>query len=68
MVALQGKGYGSALIQSALRECDLFNQIAYLETCNPKSAAFYERHGFELQEEIHVADCPVFYTMVRYPQ
>ncbi|VEP14311.1 Acetyltransferase [Hyella patelloides LEGE 07179] len=64
----QGEGYGSALIQSALRECDLFNQIAYLETCNPKSAAFYERHGFEIQETIQIEDCPVIFPMVRYPK
>lgn len=64
----QGQGYGSALIEPALLECDRTKQIAYLETCNPKSAAFYQRRGFELQEIIQIADCPEIYPMVRCPQ
>ena len=28
------------------------SQKVYLEICSPKSAAFYERHGFELEKTI----------------
>ncbi len=64
----QGKGYGSSLIEPTLAECDRTQQIIHLETCNPRSAAFYERHGFERQKEIQIADCPVIYPLVRYPK
>ena len=64
----QGRGYGSSLIQPALLECDRTQEIVHLETCNPKSAAFYKHHGFERQETIQIADCPIVYPMVRYPQ
>ncbi|MEM8675070.1 MAG: GNAT family N-acetyltransferase [Cyanobacteria bacterium P01_G01_bin.67] len=64
----QGRGYGSSLIEPALSECDRTPQIIHLETCNPRSVAFYERHGFTRQEEIQIADCPVIYPLVRYPQ
>ena len=64
----QGRGYGSSLIKPALLKCDRTQEIIYLETCNPKSVAFYERHGFELQKTIQVADCPTIFPMMRYPQ
>lgn len=64
----QGRGYGSSLIESTLSECDRTQQIVYLETCNPRSVAFYQRHDFQLQQTFQIADCPVIYPMVRYPQ
>ncbi|MEM8718179.1 MAG: GNAT family N-acetyltransferase [Cyanobacteria bacterium P01_G01_bin.39] len=64
----QGKGYGSSLIETALLECDRTQETIHLETCNPRSAAFYQRHGFELQKTIQIADCPVIFPMIRYPQ
>ncbi len=64
----QGRGYGSSLIEPTLLECDRTQQIIHLETCNPRSAAFYERHGFERQKEIQIADCPIIYPLVRYPK
>ncbi len=64
----QGRGYGSSLIETTLSECDRNSQIAHLETCNFRSVAFYERHGFKRQGEIKIADCPVVYPMVRYPK
>ncbi|MEM9508842.1 MAG: GNAT family N-acetyltransferase [Cyanobacteria bacterium P01_E01_bin.35] len=64
----QGKGYGSSLIETALSECDRTQEIIHLETCNPRSADFYQRHGFELQKTIQVADCPPIFSMIRYPK
>ncbi|MEM7557033.1 MAG: GNAT family N-acetyltransferase [Cyanobacteria bacterium P01_A01_bin.84] len=64
----QGRGYGTSLIEPTLLECDRTEEIIHLETCNPRSVAFYERHGFELQKTIQIADCPVIFPMIRYPK
>ena len=34
--ALHGKGYGSALMEYALIQCDRDQKVAYLESSNPK--------------------------------
>jgi len=64
----QGQGYGSSLIHSTLLECDRLQQIAYLETGNPRNIKFYERHGFQKQSIIEVENCPTIFPMIRYPQ
>ena len=64
----QRHGYGSALIQPVLKECDLQQQLAYLESSSPESRSLYERHGFELMETIQIDDSPSIFPMVRYPQ
>lgn len=64
----QGQGYGTSLLEPILQDCDRQQEVFYLETCNPRSAAFYERHGFEPQATIQIADCPLIFPMVRYPQ
>lgn len=64
----QGQGYGTSLLEPILQDCDRQQQVLYLETCNPRSAAFYERHGFEPQATIQIAHCPLIFPMVRYPQ
>ncbi len=64
----QRQGYGSALIQPVLQECDLQQQLAYLESSSPESRSLYERHGFELMETIQIDDSPPIFPMVRYPQ
>jgi len=44
----QGRGYGSALMEHALIECDRDKKLAYLESSNPRNITLHERHGFEL--------------------
>ncbi len=64
----QSKGYGSALMQHTLIQCDR-NQIpAYLESTSLKSIPFYERHGFELLGTIQVGTSPPLFPMLRQPQ
>ncbi|MCC5670167.1 GNAT family N-acetyltransferase [Nostoc sp. CHAB 5784] len=63
----QGKGYGSALIQKILRECDRTQTPAYLESSNPSNVPFYERHGFEAIGTIQAGTSPTLFPMIRYP-
>jgi ribosomal protein S18 acetylase RimI-like enzyme len=49
---LQGRGFGSHLMQPALRRCDQERLPAYLETATERNVALYERHGFRVTEEL----------------
>jgi ribosomal protein S18 acetylase RimI-like enzyme len=63
----QGRGHGSALLKEALKRCDQTQQLAYLESTNPKSIGLYERHGFELMGCIQEGDSPSIFPMLRRP-
>jgi len=63
--AHQGKGYGSALLTHALRECDEAHQPAYLESSNPRNIPLYERHGFEIVGEVQDGSSPTIVAMLR---
>ena len=41
-----GSGLGSQLVRAGLRRVDVGRRPAYVETFNPRSVPFYERHGF----------------------
>ncbi|MEM7591181.1 MAG: GNAT family N-acetyltransferase [Cyanobacteria bacterium P01_A01_bin.83] len=64
----QRQGYGSALLQLILKECDLANQLVYLESSSPGSASVYQLQGFEMLETIQIDDSPPLFPMVRYPK
>ena len=64
----QSKGFGSALMQHALIQCDRDNKLAYLESSSPRSIPFYERHGFELLGTIQMETSPSIFPMLRRPQ
>ncbi len=63
----QGKGYGSALMQHALIQCDRDQMLAYLESTSVKSIPFYQRQGFELLGTIQVGTSPPLFPMLRKP-
>jgi len=63
----QGKGYGAALLQHALLQCDRDYKLAYLESTSPKSIPLYERHGFEVLGTIQVGASPPIFPMLRRP-
>ena len=63
----QGKGFGSALMQHALVQCDRDNKLAYLESSSPRSVPFYNRHGFELLGTIQLGASPSIFPMLRRP-
>lgn len=58
-------GLGAALLKHTLQICDSPGQTAYLESSNPQNISIYERHGFEIVDEIRIDDCPVLTPMLR---
>ncbi len=61
----QGRGLGSRLLEAGLRSADADHLPAYLETPNPDSVAFYERHGFVVSGRVQAGTCPPMVSMVR---
>jgi GNAT superfamily N-acetyltransferase len=66
--AHQRKGYGGALLQHALSECDRHHAPAYLESTNPLNIPLYKRHGFEVLDTIQVGSSPPIVPMLRVAQ
>lgn len=50
--SLQGKGVGSQLMKEALKQVDTAQMPAYLESSKPDNFPFYQKHGFEVMEEV----------------
>jgi GNAT superfamily N-acetyltransferase len=63
----QGRGLGSALLAPTLERCDREGLLAYLEASSERSAALYERLGFEHVRELRVAGSPPLWLMLRRP-
>jgi GNAT superfamily N-acetyltransferase len=65
---LQGRGFGSALMQPVLARCDRERIPAYLESSKRRNVALYERHGFRVVEELRLPkDGPPLWRMWRDP-
>src|ERR671915_979535 len=64
----QGKGFGSALLQHTLIQCDRDSKLAYLESSNPRNIPLYERYGFELLGTIQIGTSPSIAPMLRRPR
>jgi GNAT superfamily N-acetyltransferase len=62
---LQGRGHGSELMKYCLAMVDNDHLPAYLETPNPRTIPFYERHGFEVTAEARAGACPPIVAMLR---
>jgi ribosomal protein S18 acetylase RimI-like enzyme len=67
-VTKQGRGYGSALLDHALKRCDRDRLPAYLEATSPLNKALYERHGFEEVGVIQAGSSPPMWPMRRTPR
>ena len=52
--AVQGKGYGSALLRVVLSRCDAEALPSYVESSNSENLPFYHRHGYEVVKEVVV--------------
>ena len=64
----KGKGIGTSLISHVLRLCDAERVPAYLENSKEENLAFYEGHGFEVQQQIRFAtSAPPVWLMWREP-
>ena len=66
---LQGRGFGSHLVQPGLRRCDRERLPAYLETDTERNVALYKRHGFMITEEFALpGGGPPIWLMWRDPK
>jgi ribosomal protein S18 acetylase RimI-like enzyme len=63
----QSRGAGSAILAPVLERCDDKRERVYLESSKEQNIPFYERHGFEVTEEIHVPRGPILWAMWRDP-
>jgi GNAT superfamily N-acetyltransferase len=63
--AHQRNGFGAALLQDTLRQCDSDHAVAYLESTNAANTALYRRHGFEVLGTIQVGSVPPLFPMRR---
>ena len=62
----QGRGHGSALLAHTLARCDAEGSPAYLDATTERSIGLYERHGFEVTEEVRLPKGgPPFWRMWR---
>jgi len=61
----QGQGLGTALLQPGLAEADRLGLPAYLESSNVLNVPLYERHGFEVTEEVRLPSGPPVWLMWR---
>jgi GNAT superfamily N-acetyltransferase len=63
----QGTGLGGGLMTACLGAVDQTALPAYLETPNPRTVPFYERHGFRVTGSTLTEHCPVVTFMLRQP-
>jgi GNAT superfamily N-acetyltransferase len=61
----QGTGLGGRLLDRGLAQVDADHLPAFLETPNPRTVPFYERHGFSVIGVAQAGACPPLTSMVR---
>lgn len=61
----QGSGLGGRLLEHGLAIVDRDHLPVYLETPNPRTVSFYERHGFVVSAESQAGRCPPVISMLR---
>jgi GNAT superfamily N-acetyltransferase len=62
---MQGGGLGGELLRRCLATVDADGLPAYLETPNPRTVPFYERHGFAVTGTAQSGSCPPLTMMLR---
>ncbi|HEX6782015.1 MAG TPA: GNAT family N-acetyltransferase [Solirubrobacterales bacterium] len=62
----QGQGLGSALLRPGIEQADRLGLPAYLESSNIRNVPLYERHGFEVTEEVTLPRGPGVWLMWRH--
>jgi ribosomal protein S18 acetylase RimI-like enzyme len=61
----RNKGCGATLLQHGLRQCDREHRPVYLWSSNLLNTSLYQRHGFEIMDEIQVGSSPSIFPMLR---
>ncbi len=64
----QGAGLGAHLLRQCLARIDANHSPAFLETPNPRTVPFYERHGFRVTSVSQAGACPPVTSMLRPAQ
>jgi GNAT superfamily N-acetyltransferase len=63
--ARRGTGLGATLLEQGLTVVDADHLPAFLETPNPRTIPFYQRHGFEVTSVAQAGACPPVTSMTR---
>ncbi|MFO0689866.1 MAG: GNAT family N-acetyltransferase [Myxococcota bacterium] len=61
----QRRGLASAVLQPVLERADRERLPAYLESSKAANIPFYNKHGFEVVDELRVPDGPSLWPMIR---
>jgi GNAT superfamily N-acetyltransferase len=61
----QSKGHGSALLRALLERADHTGTPTYLEATSPDNRRLYQRHGFQVIDELGIAGAPPLWAMWR---
>ena len=61
----RGQGCAGALLAARLSDADLAHAPAYLESSSSNNVPLYQRHGFDVVEELHIDDSPPLWAMYR---
>ena len=64
----RGKGLAKALLAEKLRDCVGSGFVVALETSNSANAAYYERFGFQIVDELELTQSLPVWLMCRSPQ
>jgi GNAT superfamily N-acetyltransferase len=64
----RNKGFGAALLEHGLQQCDREHRAAYLWSSNEQNTSLYQRHGFEVVATIQVGSSPPIFPMLRPPR
>ncbi len=65
--AVQGRGFGGAVIRARLRQCDAEGLPALLISSKESNIPVYRSLGFEITGEIIIPDGPQLWPMLRQP-
>lgn len=65
--ALQGKGWGRAMMREGLAHVAADGLPTYLETARPENVAFYLGLGFQVTDEWDVPKGPHFWSLLHQP-
>ena len=65
--SMQGQGVGSAILKATLAPLDASGTPAMLEATTERNVALYQRHGFEIVNELHMEGLH-FRIMARPPR
>lgn len=61
----QRNGLASAVLAPILERCDRERLPAYLESSKAANIPFYNKHGFEVLDELRIPDGPSLWPMIR---